>query len=285
MGSVALVITTRNNREALGISLRKALELAEAPPIVVVDNASTDGTDLMLRSQFPQVEVVRLPGDAGGAARNAGAARIPCEYVAFCRDDAMWTSGSLARAVEALDAFPRVGVISAKMLIGPGQHVAQQCSSMAASPSDRYPLGKPTLYFNADACVMRRGALFNCGGYDPRLQAGAEETLLALDLASRGYLLRYVEEIVVQQAAPAQTVLSQKARATTLRNQLWVAWLRHSSTAAWRATADVLARCPGDASARAALLRAITGLPWIVYERRPVNSRLQRQIDSFGCTS
>lgn len=284
MGSVALVITTRNNRDALAVSLSKALRLPDEPSIVVVDNASSDGTSEMLRREFPQVEVVRLPGDAGGAARNAGAARTPCEYVAFCRDDAMWRSGSLKRAVEALDAFPRVGVISAQVVVGRAQRIDDVCRAMAEASADRYPLGKPTLYFNADACVIRRGALFNCGGYDPRLQAGAEETLLALDLASRGYLLRYVDEIVVEQASPAQAVLSQRARATTLRNQLWIAWLRHSPAAAWRATADVLARCPRDAIARSALVRAITGLPWIVYERRPVNSRLQRQIDSYGVT-
>ena len=39
------------------------------PPdhVLVVDNASTDGTAEMLREEFPQVEVLRLPENQGGA--------------------------------------------------------------------------------------------------------------------------------------------------------------------------------------------------------------------------
>lgn len=282
MGSIALVITTRDNRDALAASLARATALPDAAEIVVVDNASSDGTAEMVAREFPGVELVRLRGNAGGAARNAGAERTSCDYLAFCRDDAAWTPGSLTRARQILDEYPRVGVLSARVLAGRGQTLHRECRMMESAPRDLYPVGKPILYFMADACVLRRGAFFNCGGYDPRLHAGAEETLLALDMASRGYLIRYSDELTIEQEGAEEAAQALKNRTTTLRNQLWIAWMRHSSAAAWRSTVNVVARCPRDGVARRAFVRALAGIPWVVRERRPVNSRLQRQIDSYG---
>lgn len=65
---VVAVVVTWNRKELLARNLRAVL--AQSRPvdeILVVDNASTDGTPEMLAAEFPQVRVIRLAGNAGSA--------------------------------------------------------------------------------------------------------------------------------------------------------------------------------------------------------------------------
>ena len=65
---VCAVVVTYNRKELL----RECLEALKGQTrkvdhILVVDNASTDGTGEMLRAEFPEVEALRLPENQGGA--------------------------------------------------------------------------------------------------------------------------------------------------------------------------------------------------------------------------
>src|SRR3954452_19379497 len=96
---VTIVVATRNRRSMLAASLRRHLALPERPQVIVVDDASTDGTPAMLHQAFPGVQHIRLPSSLGAAARNAGARAAASPYVAFTDDDAWWRPGALGRAI------------------------------------------------------------------------------------------------------------------------------------------------------------------------------------------
>lgn len=67
-GRVCAVVVTRERRELLQRCLR-ALQQERRPPdgILVVDNASSDGTGEMVRAEFPDVELLSLTTNVGGA--------------------------------------------------------------------------------------------------------------------------------------------------------------------------------------------------------------------------
>ncbi|TBH20985.1 glycosyltransferase family 2 protein [Thermus thermamylovorans] len=68
MDRVCAVIVTHNRKALLRECLQAVLSQTRPPEhVLVVDNASTDGTPEMLREEFPQVEVLRLPENQGGA--------------------------------------------------------------------------------------------------------------------------------------------------------------------------------------------------------------------------
>lgn len=68
MDRVCAVIVTYNRKALLRECLRAVLSQTRPPDhVLVVDNASTDGTPEMLQEEFPQVEVLRLPENQGGA--------------------------------------------------------------------------------------------------------------------------------------------------------------------------------------------------------------------------
>src|SRR5207244_6153887 len=66
---VTIVVATRNRRRELLASVPRHIALPECPRVIVVDDASTDATVEMLATEFPQVDVIRLPQRAGAAAR------------------------------------------------------------------------------------------------------------------------------------------------------------------------------------------------------------------------
>lgn len=69
MGERVCAVIVTYNRKALLRECLKAVFSQTRPPdhVLVVDNASTDGTGEMLQEEFPQVEVLRLPENQGGA--------------------------------------------------------------------------------------------------------------------------------------------------------------------------------------------------------------------------
>lgn len=68
MNSVCAVVVTHNRRESLGRCLDAVLHQRRRPDrILVVDNASTDGTRTLLAQSYAEAEVLALPVNAGGA--------------------------------------------------------------------------------------------------------------------------------------------------------------------------------------------------------------------------
>ena len=69
---MSVVVITRNRRERLLRTLSHLTDLPERPTVVVVDNASDDGTPDLVRSRFPHVRVRALPTNQGALARTVG---------------------------------------------------------------------------------------------------------------------------------------------------------------------------------------------------------------------
>ena len=280
---VAVVIATRNRGPELLGTMTRLLTLGERPRIVVVDNGSTDGTAELVRDRHPDVEVVGLRRNLGAAARTVGARLVDCPYVAFSDDDSWWAPGALGRAVELLDRHPRLAVLAARVLVGPGGRLDPVCRKMAASPlpaAADLP-GPPVLGFIACGTVVRRAAFLEVGGFDARLGVGGEEELLAIDLAARGWGLAYVDEVVAHHH-PSPSRDPAGRRRVLVRNALWSAWLRRPLGGAARRTAHLAALALHQPGAWSGMLLAMGGLPWVLRERRPVPRDLEAAIRRLG---
>ena len=97
--------------------------------IIVVDNASTDGSEQAV-DNFPGVELIRSPENMGfGKACNLGAKRASSEYLLFLNPDAAVYHGTLERALTFLQdpANAQVGICGVQLLDKSG-HVARSCA-------------------------------------------------------------------------------------------------------------------------------------------------------------
>jgi len=276
---VGVAIATRNRREQLLATLARLCALPERPPILVADNASSDGTPSAVRERHPDVELLALGENRGAAARNAAVRRLATPYVALTDDDSGWEPGALRHAAEVLGMHPQVGLLAARVLVGERRRLDPTCAEMARSPltdvGGRAVPGTPVLGFVACGAVVRRSAFLQVGGFDLRYGIGGEERLLAGDLVAAGWLVRYDERLVARHWPAADDTRAGRA-AQTVRNDLWSAWLRRPSRSLPAATMHALA----DGGAGWQTLRgagaALRGLPWILRERHPHPREVER---------
>lgn len=284
---VSVVILTHNRKDEVLRSLERVHALPERVPVFLVDNASTDGTAQAVSERYPDVHSIHLDRNLGAAGRNAGvrAARTP--YIAFCDDDTWWARGSLERAVALLDRYPRLAVVTGKVLVGRECREDDASKRMAVSPL-RNELGVPgtqILGIMAGACMFRRDAYLAAGGYEPRLFLGSEELLLALDLMSAGWVMAYVPEVVIHHH-PSALRHSTARRRMQHRNALWCAWLRRSWPGALRETWRLLRASANERALALGALDALKGLPWALGHRRVVpvhvEEALQRVEDFYA---
>jgi GT2 family glycosyltransferase len=281
---LALVVLTHNRRGEVLKTLDRLTGLERAFPVCVVDNGSDDGSADAIARDFPAVELVRLPRNLGAAGRNFGVRRMHSRYIAFCDDDTWWEEGALTRAVEIMDAHPKLGVATARILVGPENREDPTSTLMADSPlANTLSIpGSETTGFMAGACVMRRDAFLAAGGYEPRFFLGGEESLLALDIQARGWRLGYLPDLVLHHH-PSRFRDASARRRLLLRNALWCAWLRRPAPSAWRETVRRLRELPEEPQLMRGHVDALRGLPWVWRQRRvlpsDVESRL-RQVEN-----
>jgi N-acetylglucosaminyl-diphospho-decaprenol L-rhamnosyltransferase len=111
---VAAVIVSYNVRDLL-LRCVDSLRADGLQRIVVVDNASADGTVDAVRSE-PDIDLVALErnvGFAGGA--NRGVARTDTPYVSLVNPDEVVEPGCTAALVEALERDPELAVVGPRI--------------------------------------------------------------------------------------------------------------------------------------------------------------------------
>lgn len=276
-----IVIATRDRHERLLSTLDRLAGLPERPPVVVVDNASRDGTPAAVRSAFPSTRVIEAGANLGAGARTLGARVLRTPYVAFNDDDSWFAPGALSRAADVLDAHARLGLVAARVLVGERERLDPVCQTMSRSPlsAGRGVPGHGVLGFVACGAVVRRTVFLDVGGFDARYGVGGEEGRLALDLAAVGWRLAYVADVVVHHH-PGVLGPRPGRRACELRNELWSTWLRRPLPSVLRRTARVVARgwVTGPRIGVDGVLGALGGLPWIARERRVVPPHVERAL-------
>jgi len=260
---MSIVVITRDRWPDLERSVPKHQQ-----PVVLVDNGSTDGTPTLARARFPHVDVVELGVNRGAVARNIGVQKARTPYVAFADDDSWWSPGALGRAREIFDSHPRLGLLAGRVLVGADEREDPICDLMAGSPlgtEDDLP-GPSVLGFLACGAVIRRTAYLAVGGFDDVVFFGGEEERLALDLATLGWGLSYVPEVVAHHH-PSPRRDSSHREALIARNRLLTLVLRRP----WAVVvAEVARSVRRDSAGRTGVRQALPLLPRALAQRRPL---------------
>jgi GT2 family glycosyltransferase len=124
MNTLAIVIVNYNTKAELDNCLRS---LHDHPPnasheIVVVDNASRDGSVEMVRSTWPRVRVIALNSNVGfAAANNQGIRRTESELILLLNSDTVVPDTAIDRLIAALRDLPGASVVGPKIVDTNGQ--------------------------------------------------------------------------------------------------------------------------------------------------------------------
>jgi len=278
--AVTVVIVTRDRREELCATLARLTALPERPPVIVVDNASTDGSADAVEARFPQVRVIRSGANLGAAGRNLGVDAAHTRYIAFSDDDSWWAPGALTEAGRVLDAHPRTAVLAARILVGGQEQPDPVTELMAHSPLGHRPgtPGPAVLGFLACGSVVRRAPFRRVGGFAPFLVIGGEEQLLAWDLAAAGWNLAYVPTVVAHHH-PSETRDAHGRRTRIARNDVLVRLIRLPLRRGGAAWWQLVRAARSDRAAKNAAWAVLAGAPIVARGRRRLPDHVLRDID------
>ncbi len=146
--------------------------------IVVVDNASTDGSAEALRGRFPEIEVVASPDNLGFARGNNLALRDldGVDYVALLNNDAWVEPGWLGPLVQALEDDPGLGAASPKILFAPSfVEIELEAPGFRPGGADPRELAVRLSGIEIDGADRLADSQFGSGWYGPEVGSGPEQ--------------------------------------------------------------------------------------------------------------
>ena len=254
MIDLSIIVVTFNSGRHIAAclaSLRAAFGGVTAE-IVVVDNASTDDTLAVVRTQ-PDVRVIAMPanlGFAGGV--NAGLKASTGRYAAWINPDTEVVEGTFSDVITWLDAHPAAGVAGLQLVDGEGR----------VEPSDRgfpgfhsalghryslltrlwpgNPFSKRYLRTGADrgairradwvsgaALVHRRALASDLGGVDEQFFMYCEDVDFCYRASKRGSETWYVPLVTLRHEIGASAARVKRAMIRARHDSLWRYYRKH----------------------------------------------------------
>lgn len=192
----AVYIPNFNGAERIGRALRSLREQTRPVDVIVVDNGSDDGSEQLLRDEFPEVTVLALGRNVGfGPALNRAVAEHRADPLILLNDDAAagprFVEALLDAAAEGVQSVAGVmlqerapelidsaGVVADRTLMGFDYLHGEPLGAAATAPDPLGPTGGAALY--------DRAAFEAVGGFDERIFLYYEDLDLALRLAAAG---------------------------------------------------------------------------------------------------
>lgn len=200
MARISVIIPVYNQAEYLEDAIESCYnQSSPAHEIIIIDDGSTDGSlDIALRYTFPKfpsihspVKVVSQVNKGLASARNTGIMWATGDYCMFLDSDDIMEENCLERINQGIlktncdvvaPSFKTFGKAEQTVILAPGFTIED------LKKANR--LG----YF----CAIRRQALLDVGGYNPRMRWGYEDYDLWFDLFKRGKTLHVIQEPLIR---------------------------------------------------------------------------------------
>lgn len=209
---LSVVIVNWNTRQLL----RDCLEALQADPassqweVLVVDNASADGSAAMVQTCFPQVQLLVSPENLGfSRANNLALEKARGEYLLLLNSDTRVERGALGALVDFVEGHPRIGA-AGPMLLNADGSLQLSCGivpSLRAEIAHKLLLHRLFPFFKlagwdhgsarsvgwvSGACLLiRRQALEEVGPLDPAIYMCCEDLEWCLRLSKGGWQIFY----------------------------------------------------------------------------------------------
>ena len=265
--------------------------------VLLVDNASTDGSQAYVREHFPEVKLIELAENRGfTGACNAGWHASQGDIVILLNNDTEVAPEWLSEVIGAFERHPEAGIVASKMLLFDQRdtfHTAGDLMYINGTPNNRGVWQKDTGQFDTEAYVFsacggssayRRTMLEDVGFLDDDFFFSCEDVDLGWRAQLAGWRCVYVPTAVVYHKLKA-TGGSVTGSYYDGRNFLALLWKNYPTSllkTEWRTvvraqlniTREALRHWRGEA-ARARLKGQLAGLriaPTMLAKRRTIQA-------------
>jgi GT2 family glycosyltransferase len=266
---LSVVIVSFNTREVLRRCLKTLATEAKqfSAEVLVVDNASRDGSAEMVISEFPHVRLLQAGKNLGfAAANNLAFQAAQGKYLVLLNSDAFLLPGALDRAIAHMEEYPGTGLAGGRLIgeDGSWQPSARQFPSLLndfmSFSGLAHRFQKSRFWGRADRTwadpleetgtdwvpgafsIIRASVLEQVGGFDDSFFLYYEEVDLCRRIKAAGYAVRYLPDVGVVHLGGESSKSMENAVRSRVGAQLalwrlrsgYLYYRKHHGGAAWR---------------------------------------------------
>lgn len=269
MTPISVVIVSYNTCDALRTCL-DSLDLARAREVIVVDNASADGSVTILKRDYPWVKLHANSSNRGyGAAANQGIKACAAPYVLVLNSDTVLQRGALEALAGYLDDHSRAAVVGPRLIDPDGTlqascypfpnplHTFLENSAWAVFwgrfvrrhvPLIRriylrtwpHDCARLVPWLKGAAMAIRREAFEAVGGFDEKFFMYFEDADLCYRLSAAGWQVHFAPVTTVVHAGGLSTRCNRREMAERLLLSTLRFYQKHSSRRQRAATMIVM---------------------------------------------
>ncbi|MCA9320106.1 MAG: glycosyltransferase [Planctomycetes bacterium] len=196
--SVAAVMTSFNKCEDVRLNL-DGLRAQTQPfdEIIVVDNRSSDGTQAMIRAEYPEVHLIEMPDSSYGACEtfNIGFGTASTELIAILDDDVILPSTWVEAMLAKMASEPATTAMISSKVVEPG--TPDWYLNDPRVNAERY-----MSTFRGCATLARREVIERAGWYDERFFIYGNERDLSCRVMNLGYRILQYPQVEVRHGTP-----------------------------------------------------------------------------------
>lgn len=206
----SIIIVSYNGRRFLGKCLASVLQQNYPNyEVLVVDNASSDGSVEFVEQEFSTVRVIRNETNLGfGGANNVGASRATGEYLAFLNQDTVVEPDWLAELLTPLEEDPEAALATSKILLMAQPDKINTCGNQThytglsfcrgvGQPADNFDQLEIVDAVAGAAFLIRKSVFEKIGRFDERFFLYMEDIDLSWRARLAGYTCLYVPNSVI----------------------------------------------------------------------------------------
>jgi GT2 family glycosyltransferase len=211
----SFVIVNYNRKAELLDTISRTSALIKQNPdyeLVIVDNASTDGSAEAVKANFPEVVLIENKVNTGAPAWNLGFAKAKGEYFIILDDDSHIDFG-LEEALTYLDGHANIGVLALNVITGP-----------YTSEGWNWKDGQDIVGFIGCGAIFRKEVYEKIGGYADWMFLYVNEWDLGLRVLDAGYQVRYFAGCEVTHRTSAINRTSKRLRVYVTKHELAVVY-------------------------------------------------------------
>ncbi len=234
---ISVVVLNWNGQRTIERCLASLMKQTYRPlEIIVVDNASTDGSADFIEEKFPDVKLIRNDRNLGfGGGNNVGIRASNGRYIMMLNNDTRLDSCCIEELKKCIEKDDRYGACASKILLefednlidAAGIVVCPDGLSIGRGRLERgnqYDVETEVFFASDCACLYRREMLDDIGLYDEDFFAYADETDMGWRARLAGWKCIYNPKAIVYHAHSASSGTYSPFKAFLVeRNRIWVA--------------------------------------------------------------
>ena len=237
---VSVVLLCWNRRD----DVREVLERIRAVDypayeVIVVDNASHDGTAEMVLEEFPEVRLLRMGDNLGIAGYNAGFEAARGRYLLVLDDDSFPAPAAMSRMVEAFEGDEKLGVVAFDVR----NSVTADKGAWVDDGEVGDGGGGYQMSFNGAGFGIRRELFRQVGWYPAEFFLYWNEQDVAMRVLDAGYRIETFPGVVAYHKFSPRNRASERAPFFYTRNAFWMVWKNYPIDLALLTTFRLIYRC------------------------------------------